>query len=139
MVILSVAAPSKTGKTTFLEHLIPILIREDLRVGYLKHCHHPLHNQPNGDSKRMAKTGAVPCIATTSNDFDTEIQAFQQCQIVLVEGFRSANLQTIIVKRDIPDPTWILPKNILCEISLDNLEQACILTKNLIYTKFIGR
>ena len=135
MVIISIAAPSKTGKTTFLEHLIPILIKNGLQVGYLKHSHHPLSDSPQSDSKRIQRTGAVPCMATTSHDFHTEIQPFQQCQIVLVEGFRSANLETILLLRGVQDQSWTVPQKIICRLDISNLEQALLFAQELIYTK----
>ncbi len=47
-----------SGKTTFLEQLIPLLRRRGLRVAALKHCHHALEAGGNTDTARLRAAGA---------------------------------------------------------------------------------
>lgn len=58
--IVSVIAPkSGTGKTTFIERVIPKLTLQGLKVGCVKHTHHKLSEDETGkDSGRMKAAGA---------------------------------------------------------------------------------
>ena len=122
MVIASIAGPSNSGKTTFLVDLIPLLCNEGLRVGALKHCHHPLHNHSNSDSLRLQRAGAKPAIAITHNNFSLVRTHFEECDVLLVEGFRSAHFPTFMVYRGSIDPTWVRPINIIESLDLDKRE-----------------
>ena len=57
--VVSFVAKSGTGKTTFLEDLIPLLKAEGLRVGLLKHHSHiSSFDTPGKDTHRLAEAGA---------------------------------------------------------------------------------
>ena len=125
MVIASFAGPSNSGKTTFLESLIPLLCKEGFRVGMLKHCHHPLHNKEHSDSRRLERAGAFPSYAVLHHDFKKAKQQYEGCDLLLVEGFRSAQLPTFVVYRDTLEPEWERPTHILGFLDLNNKE-ACM-------------
>ena len=124
MVIISISAPSKTGKTTFLEELIPRLKEKNIVVGALKHCHHPLSSAQNTDSKRLEKAGATPSIATQESTIEPLMPYFHGCDIVLVEGFRSAALPSILLCRGTIDHTWEPPHNIIQTLDITDCEKA---------------
>ena len=57
--IVSVVARSKTGKTTFIEALLPELKQAGLRVAVVKHHHHTSSfDTPGKDTHRLAEAGA---------------------------------------------------------------------------------
>lgn len=124
MVIIGFCAPSKTGKTTFLEQLISQLITQNIQPAVIKHCHHTLHNHPNSDSEIFKRAGAYPVIATTDTNITASIDACTQCDIILVEGFRSAGLPSFILQRGPLDPTWNPPQNVIKTIDLNHFQRA---------------
>lgn len=57
--VLAVIGRSNTGKTTFIEKLIPILKTEGLRIATIKHHRHDFDSDKEGkDSYRHKKAGA---------------------------------------------------------------------------------
>ena len=125
MVIIGFCAPSKTGKTTFLEHLIPSLIQDHRfqgKIGVIKHCHHNLSNHHNSDSNRLQRAGAHHVQATTESNFDHVLSSFPQCNLILVEGFRSAPIPFFLLKRQREDKQWKAPSNIITTIDLTHFE-----------------
>jgi molybdopterin-guanine dinucleotide biosynthesis protein B len=57
--VVSVVARSQTGKTTFIEALLPELKQAGLRVAVVKHHHHTSSfDTPGKDTHRMAEAGA---------------------------------------------------------------------------------
>lgn len=137
--IVSFAAPSKTGKTTFLEQLIPLLVEKKIRVGALKHCHHPLTKSPLVDSNRLERAGATPSIATIGNNLNELLPLFANCSLLLVEGFRSANLPTILLTRGTLDPTWKRPQEIITQLDISNREEALQSVLQMIHTLLFGK
>jgi molybdopterin-guanine dinucleotide biosynthesis protein B len=117
--MLGFVAPSGSGKTTLLRKLVPMLRARGLRVGYLKHSHHPLGmDRPGKDSHALAEAGAeqvllaaaggwalldyaptvgpggeVPMASLVAR-FDAE-----RLDLLLVEGFRGQHQPKIEVHR----------------------------------------
>ncbi|RIZ69721.1 MAG: molybdopterin-guanine dinucleotide biosynthesis protein B [Methylococcales bacterium] len=104
--LLGFVAASGTGKTTLLEHIIPILKQQGVRVGLIKHSHHNFQiDQPGKDSFRLRTAGASPVmlvsthrraiiteiVPTQEPRLDEELKLFDQSQVdlVLVEGFKA--------------------------------------------------
>ena len=57
--LLGFCAYSGTGKTTLLTRLIPILNRQGLKIGLVKHAHHQFDiDHPGKDSYELRKAGA---------------------------------------------------------------------------------
>ncbi len=57
--VVGLVAPSGSGKTTLLRAVVPILRQRGLRIGCLKHSHHPLSvDRPGKDSQLLAEAGA---------------------------------------------------------------------------------
>ena len=125
MVVIGFCAPSKTGKTTFLEQLIPLLIRDHRvqgAVGVIKHCHHALSNHPNSDSNRLKNAGAHHVLATTDSNFAHVLSSFPPCALLLVEGFRSAPIPFILLQRGLEDTHWKAPQKIIETLDLTDFE-----------------
>ena len=60
MKILGIAGYSGSGKTTLIEKLVPLRVREGLRVSLVKHAHHAFEvDQPGKDSWRHRQAGAL--------------------------------------------------------------------------------
>jgi molybdopterin-guanine dinucleotide biosynthesis adapter protein len=114
--ILGFAAFSGTGKTTLLTQLIPILKRQGLRIGLIKHSHHDFQiDQPGKDSFRLREAGASPVMLVSTHrkaiitefqevkepELDEQLLAFDQSKLdlILVEGFKATAFPKIEVHR----------------------------------------
>jgi molybdopterin-guanine dinucleotide biosynthesis protein B len=95
---------SNSGKTTFIERLIPELTRRGLRVATIKHAHHKVQLDTEGkDSWRYKNAGAALSMLVTTSmlqlvaDADEGREPLQlakrflgEADIVLAEGFSHA-------------------------------------------------
>jgi molybdopterin-guanine dinucleotide biosynthesis protein B len=114
--ILGIAAYSGTGKTTLLTQLIPLLKKQNIRVGLIKHSHHSFQiDKPGKDSYRLREAGASPVMLVSSHrraiitdfptpqepDLNEQLNYFDQSQLdlLLVEGFKSAIFPKIELHR----------------------------------------
>ena len=102
--MLSLAGYSGTGKTTFLEKLIPEFTRRGLRVGSIKHDVHGFEmDKPGKDSWRHKKAGAATTIISSPVQIGMVMDVghdhtphdllpfFAGLDIVLIEGFKRAD------------------------------------------------
>jgi len=102
---------SNVGKTTLLEFITKEMRKRGITVGFLKHSlhNHPL-DKPGTDSFRLQQAGANPSIFYTpagmaivkknldekkSEDFISQI--FADCDLVLIESFRSSHGPKIVL------------------------------------------
>jgi molybdopterin-guanine dinucleotide biosynthesis protein MobB len=99
--VVALVGRSGSGKTRFIESLIPELRRRGLAVAYVKHCHKGFElDRKEKDSGRAAKAGAnVVVLAshaetariekrpTTLSDLVEEVVL--RADIILAEGFKS--------------------------------------------------
>lgn len=137
--LISFVAPSGTGKTTLLEGVIAELDRRGHRVGAVKHDAHRLELDTEGkDSWRLRQAGSVSTVLMGPNQLAwfgseddgpslAEVAAvlFGSVDIVLVEGFRSADLPVILVSRlDHEDDRWEPPdrRRVLATVHPDEVE-----------------
>ena len=111
--VVSIIAKSGTGKTTFIEKLIPELRRSGLRVGVLKHhSHDSPFDIPGKDTYRIAQAGAEVVVGASavqtavfiqqsgSEDLDATIARFlADMDIVLTEGYKRGRYPKIEVHR----------------------------------------
>lgn len=111
--VVSVVAKSGTGKTTFLEKLVPALKARGLKVGILKHHGHPTpFDIPGKDTYRMAQAGAARVVGSsavqtarfTMEDGATDLDAviadhFAGMDLVLTEGYKRGPYPKIEVHR----------------------------------------
>ncbi len=116
--VICIVGSAGSGKTTLIEAIIPLLRREGLRVGTLKHTHHDVpFDTPGKDSWRHGQAGADQTAIVSPFGlavFDHRagppgpeeiIDAhFHDVDIVLVEGYKWGSLPKIEVHRsDVSD------------------------------------
>lgn len=124
---ISIVGKSSSGKTTFLEKLIRELASRGYRVATIKHSHHSISfDQPNKDSWRHARAGAVATMVSST----TEIQIIkpvsrelsieelashlgQDYDIILTEGFSRGNAPKVEVHRKDAGPLLEVASNLI--------------------------
>lgn len=114
MKALGFAGYSGSGKTTLIEQLIPLFRAEGLTVSLIKHTHHGFDiDRPGKDSFRFREAGASQVMLAGAQrwalmnelgdapqpDLATLLKQLAPCDLVLVEGFKSAELPKIEVCR----------------------------------------
>jgi len=124
--VLGFAAYSGTGKTTLLRKLIPILNRQGLRIGVIKHAHHKFDiDQPGKDSFELRKAGAErvlvgsrkrwALVVETECGDEPSLRDLLACMpangldLLLVEGFKRENFPKIELHRRTGPPDWLYP------------------------------
>lgn len=101
---------SGSGKTTFLEKLLPLLTRKGLRVAVVKHDAHGFSmDTPGKDTHRLAQAGAVCAAISGPNGWavlsreQTELaellEKLPDADLILCEGFKYAPYPKIEVHR----------------------------------------
>ena len=106
----SFVAYSNTGKTTFLEKLIPELKSRGLRVAVYKHDGHDFEIDKKGkDSWRMTNAGAdVTLISSATKAVIMEnryicaeelVSRIKDVDIIIVEGWKSGSWKKIAMRR----------------------------------------
>ena len=128
--LVSFVGPSGTGKTSLLEGVIAELTARGHRVAAVKHDAHRIELDSEGkDSWRFRQAGAAHTLLMGADQvawfgaerpapgIEAMVAAFAaDSDLVLVEGFRSAGLPTIVVARsehrddrwEPPDPALVL-------------------------------
>lgn len=111
--IVSIVAKSGSGKTTFIEKLLPALKARGLSVGVIKHHGHPtLFDLPGKDTYRHFQAGADVVVGASAAqvavfrrqdgaaDLDAVIaEHFAGLDLVLTEGFKRGPYPKIEVHR----------------------------------------
>jgi len=112
--VFGFAGYSGSGKTTLIEQLIPRFVMRGLRVSLIKHAHHTFDiDQPGKDSYRHRQAGAGEILLTSSNRWvlmhelrgesepalRDQLRLLSPCDLVLVEGYKSADIPKIEVHR----------------------------------------
>ncbi len=148
--MISFVAPSGTGKTTLLEGVIAALKGRGHRVGAVKHDAHRIELDTEGkDSWRLRQAGADATLLMGRNqlawfgpdDGGPSLEAavavlFDRVDVILVEGFRSADLPVVLVTRpDHHDPRWESPDpaRVLVTVTPDEVERVA----DLIVDRFL--
>ena len=136
--IISIVGKSNSGKTTFLEKLIPELKKKGYKIGIVKHSHHGIDIDKEGkDSWRHQKAGADSVIVVSSEKLamvkKTEVEIsldelqeyFSDMDIVITEGYKKESKPKIEIYRG------EVHKKTLCGVG-DNL--VAIVTDSIIST-----
>lgn len=137
--LLGFAAYSGTGKTTLLCKLIPILKAKGIRIGVVKHAHHDIEiDHPKKDSYELRQSGAIKIVVASrkrtaiiieqpDNEEEPTLEGALKnihtkgLDLILVEGFKLADLPKIELHRSALDKPYIYPndKNIIA-IAIDH-------------------
>lgn len=111
--VLSFTAKSGTGKTTFLEKLLPLLKQQNLRIAVVKHDAHGFQmDKPGKDSYRLTKAGADHMILTSGDqtaailthpglhpDLDTLLGRIENVDFIITEGYKLGDQKKIHLLR----------------------------------------
>jgi len=109
--VLSFTGWSGSGKTTFLEHLIPCLKRRGLSVAYLKHdAHHFEVDREGKDSYRITRAGADMTGLFSSDkgvwmenrpvDLKRMLHYIHDVDLIILEGGSQAPYPKVLVYRE---------------------------------------
>lgn len=114
MKVFGIAGRSGMGKTTLLERLIPALRDQGLRVSLIKHSHKDIEvDRPGKDSFRLREAGCQEVLllgrtrwalmhelrGDAEPDLDYLLSRIQDCDLVLVEGFKGGAFPKLEVWR----------------------------------------
>lgn len=112
--VFGFAGYSGSGKTTLIEQLIPRFVASGLSVSLIKHAHHSFDiDKPGKDSWRHREAGAGEVLISSGErwvlmhelrgeaepKFEQQLQALSPCDLVLVEGYKRANIPKLEVHR----------------------------------------
>jgi molybdopterin-guanine dinucleotide biosynthesis protein B len=112
--LIGIVGWKNSGKTTLIAHLVAALTKRGLRVATVKHTHHELRARDGTtDGERHARAGAVQTAVISPSQWElagelqrTPAPALDDIarrpgpvDIVLVEGFKSAAIPKIEVRR----------------------------------------
>ncbi|MFC1488409.1 molybdopterin-guanine dinucleotide biosynthesis protein B [Thermodesulfobacteriota bacterium] len=110
--MVSIVGNSGSGKTTFIEKLIPELVRRGLRVGTVKHDVHGFEmDKPGKDSWRHKQAGASTTLISSSKQIgmvkdvdhdhrpDELLPLFFGVDIILAEGYKKGSLPKLEIFR----------------------------------------
>ena len=101
MKLIGIAGFSGNGKTTRIEKLVPIVVRDGLKVSLIKHAHHEFDvDTPGKDSYRHRHAGCTEVLVSSSRrwvlmhelrtagepSLDEQLKHFSPCDLVIVEG-----------------------------------------------------
>lgn len=123
------AAWSGSGKTTLLKRLIPELRNRGLRPAVIKHAHHEFDvDKPGKDSYELRHSGADQTLVASSRRFALMVETPEieegatpdldalcakldpgRADLILVEGFKNADLPRIEVYRKANDKPPLYP------------------------------
>ncbi|MCK5811104.1 MAG: molybdopterin-guanine dinucleotide biosynthesis protein B [Cocleimonas sp.] len=125
--LIGFAAYSGTGKTTLLCQLIPLLKKQGLRIGVIKHAHHDFDiDHPKKDSYELRKSGADTLLITSHKRTAIMIEhpkisdepSFEDAlknipsndlDLLLIEGFKYADYPKIELHRKALDKPYLYP------------------------------
>ena len=109
-VVLGIAGPSDSGKTTLIEKLLPLLLARGITVSTVKHVHHAVEiDTPGKDSFRHRQAGAREVMIALPDGWVLHHPArdgkrppladllarMSGCDLVLVEGYRDVPVPRI--------------------------------------------
>ena len=123
-------APSGTGKTTYLERLVPALVERGFRIGTIKHDAHEFQLDHEGkDSFRLRAAGATRVVIANEHSVGVHgdlargtsvsdlVPLLGDVDLVLVEGYRDAGLPVVMITRiGAPSPPHEAPATTIAAV-----------------------
>ena len=109
--VIGFAGRSNSGKTTLIEKVIAVFVRQGLKVGVIKHMHHAFElDVPGKDTYRHKKAGAASVVLASSARLAMVKDTPRECpleeiigrymddaDLIIVEGFKTAQIPKIEV------------------------------------------
>lgn len=135
--VLTFAAWSHTGKTTYLEKLIPELKKAGLRLAVIKHDAHRLQLDVEGkdswrlmnagaDAVAMVSKGQTVVIDRRAYELETVIRQFSDVDLILTEGYKHCRYSKIALFRaGSGKPLAVPPEECLAIVSDTPLDVPC--------------
>ena len=134
--IITFVGKSGTGKTTFLEKLIPVLKARGLRLAVLKHDAHRFEmDKPGKDTYRFTAAGADVVTISDTDKFalieqppaelslEEIITRLPEVDLVLTEGYKQNPYPKIEIHRAVLDrPLLASPEQLLAVMTDEPLE-----------------
>ena len=126
MKVIGIAGYSGSGKTTLIEKVIPVLVRDGLRVSLIKHAHHEFDvDQPGKDSYRHRHAGATEVLLSSSKRWvimhelrgapepplEEQLKLFSPCDLVIVEGYKTQPIPKVEVHRAAGHTPLLFPED----------------------------
>ena len=114
MRVIGIAGYSGSGKTTLIEKVIPVLVRDGLRVSLIKHAHHEFDvDQPGKDSYRHRHAGCSEVLISSSKRWalmhelrgaeeaklEELLSQLAPCDLVIIEGYKAEPVPKVEVHR----------------------------------------
>lgn len=138
--IITFVGASGTGKTTFLEQLIPVLQSRGLRLAVLKHdAHHFEMDKPGKDTYRFTAAGADVVTISNAEKFalierpQTELSVadivsrLPKVDIVLTEGYKKSHYPKIEIHRaELNRPLIATPEELLAIMTDETLDSPAL-------------
>ncbi|MFI4939550.1 MAG: molybdopterin-guanine dinucleotide biosynthesis protein B [Burkholderiales bacterium] len=124
MKIFGITGHSGMGKTTLLERLVPEIAARGLTTSLIKHSHKNVDiDHPGKDSYRLREAGCKEVLLVGNNrwalmhelrgdvepSLDSLLDRMQECDIVLVEGFKSGKFPKLEVWRSSLGKNFLWP------------------------------
>lgn len=129
--VVAISGVKNSGKTTFLEHLIPILRERGLRVGVIKHDGHAfVPDVPDTDSFRLRESGAEAVAVVSSGrwmlvkeeplvNIQRLLGQLENLDIVLLEGFKDSGWPKIELVRKAVSQSCVCSPDTLLAVATD--------------------
>jgi molybdopterin-guanine dinucleotide biosynthesis protein B len=126
MKIMGIAGFSGSGKTTLIEKMIPVFVREGVRVSLVKHAHHEFDvDQPGKDSYRHRHAGCAEVLISSSKRWalmhelrgaaqpalQEQLKHLSACDLVIVEGYKSEPIPKVEVHRRTSGAPLLFPND----------------------------
>lgn len=137
--VVSVAAWSNSGKTTFLEQVVPRLRALGITVGVVKHHAHTTPLDTVGkDSWRYGEAGASPVVVSSPNEYaifrrtpnaeasleDLCSRIAPECDLIVTEGFKREAMTKIEFSRVAHNPEPLFSSDEIAALITDNEPRA---------------
>jgi molybdopterin-guanine dinucleotide biosynthesis protein B len=131
--VISIVGRAKTGKTTFIEKLIPLLVDKGVRVAVIKHHLHDFDfDIPGKDTYRHKKAGArtvilsspgkIAMVKDTEKDLSIEeiVSGYiDGVDLLITEGYKKADMPKIEVypKKEGLEPVCVDDRNLVAIVT----------------------